>query len=198
MSDLVTLRGLMGLADEPAPLSRSALVMVDCQNTYRHGVMALAGIGPALEEAGRLLRLARSRGTPVFHIMHDAGEGSPYDVRAEIGRISDEVAPLPGEPVVVKAHPNAFFGTDLNDQLSALSGRDLVLAGFMTHMCVNSTARAAFNLGYRPTVVAAATATRDLPGRGGGCVPAETIQQASLAGMADLFALVVERSSDLP
>ena len=54
-------------------------------------------------------------------------------------------------------------------------------------MCVNSTARGAFNLGYAPTVVAAATATRTLPGVGDSDVPAASMQSASLAAMADLF-----------
>ena len=95
--------------------------------------------------------------------MHDAGEGSPYDVHAEIGQISDQVAPGPGEPVVIKNYPNSFVGTDLDARLRQAPGRELILAGFMTHMCVDSTARGAFNLGYHPTVVASATATRTLP-----------------------------------
>ena len=100
--------------------------------------------------------------------------------------------------MIVKGYPNAFVGTDLAEQLAGLPTKDLVLAGFMTHMCVNSTARGAFNLGYRPTVVAAATATRNLPGRDGGDpVPADAVQQASLAAVADLFAVVVDRSTDL-
>ena len=67
----------------------------------------------------------------------------------------------------------------------------------MTHMCVNSTARSAFNLGFRPTVVAATTATRNLPGPDGSIVSAAVLQQASLAALADLFAVVVPRSSDI-
>jgi len=73
-----------------------------------------------------------------------------------------------------------------------------VLAGFMTHMCVNSTARGAFNLGYAPTVVASATATRALPGLGDATVTADAQQAASLAAMADLFAVVVPSSHDIP
>jgi nicotinamidase-related amidase len=71
---------------------------------------------------------------------------------------------IAGEPVIVKNFPSSFFQTDLGTQLEAAGRSDLVLAGFMTHMCVNSTARNAFNLGYRPTIVASATATRELPG----------------------------------
>ena len=194
MSSHVTLRGLLGLGDAPAALQDSALIMIDCQNTYRRGVMQLEGAEDAFAEAARVL----ASGVPVFHIMHDAGQGSPYDITAEIGQISDEVAPIAGEPVVVKHFPSSFFQTDLGAQLEKTGRHDLVLAGFMTHMCVSSTARDAFNLGYRPTIVASATATRDLPVPGGTPVPATTLQTATLAGIADLFAVVAGTPDDLP
>jgi nicotinamidase-related amidase len=68
----------------------------------------------------------------------------------------------------------------------------------MTHMCVSSTVRAGFDLGDRSTVVGAAAATRDLPSATGGIVPAQSLHEASLAGLADLFAVVVDRTADLP
>ncbi len=172
--------------------------MIDCQNTYRKGVMQLEGVEAALAEAAQLLTRARAAGVPVFHIMHDAGEGSPYDVHAEIGQISDEVAPVAGEPVIVKNFPSAFVGTDLEAQLRGASGSELILAGFMTHMCVNSTARGAFNLGFHPTVVASATATRELPGAGGVAVPAQAVQAASLASIRDLFGVIAGTPGDIP
>jgi nicotinamidase-related amidase len=67
----------------------------------------------------------------------------------------------------------------------------------MTHMCVSSTADA-FNHGYRPTIVASATATRELPAPGGVPVPAATPPAAILAGIADLFTLVAGKPDDLP
>ena len=90
------------------------------------------------------------------------------------------------------------MATDLDARLKALAAENLVIAGFMTHMCVNSTARGAFNLGYAPTVVAAATATRALPGVAGGEVPAENLQAASLAALSDLFAVVVPGTGAIP
>lgn len=190
MTDLKTLRSLSGLPPEPAALAGSALVMIDLQNTYREGVMRLDGVEPALREAQVLLERARAAGIPIFHVRHDAGPGSPYDLSAAIGQISDEVAPREGEPVITKAYPSSFVGTDLQAQLEAAGVKDVILAGFMTHMCVNSTARSAFNLGLRPTVVAAATATRALPGPDGATVPASAVQAASLAALGDLFAVV--------
>ncbi len=198
MSQLKTLREVAALGAEPSTLHESGLVMIDCQNTYREGVMQLVGIEPALDEARRLLTRARSAGIPIFHVMHDAGPGSPYDIQAPIGQISDEVSPGAGEPVIVKHYPSAFVGTELETLLRNCGKQNLLLAGFMTHMCVNSTARGAFSLGFRPTVVASATATRDLPGLDGSVVPASTMQAASLAALGDLFAVVVGKPSDIP
>lgn len=198
MSELKTLREVAGLGQKPSALRQSALVMIDCQNTYREGVMQLSGVEPALVEAARLLQRARALAIPIFHIQHDAGPGSPYDVRVELGAIADPVKPQAGEPVLVKNYPNSFLQTELHERLQKLGVKDLVLAGFMTHMCVNSTARGAFNLGYHPTVVAAATATRALPTARGGVVAAPALQEASLATIGDLFGVVVAGVDELP
>jgi nicotinamidase-related amidase len=198
MPENPTLRMLSGLPAAPASLAESTLVMVDLQNTYTRGVMELEGVQAALDEAAALLDRARTAAIPVIHVQHDSGLGSPYDVTAEIGAIVDRVAPRDDEPVVVKSYPNAFTETELLALLSASPGRDLVLAGFMTHMCISSTARGAFSLGYRPTVVSGATATRALPGPGGQTVSAVALQAASLASITDLFGLVVPATADLP
>jgi nicotinamidase-related amidase len=200
MADVTTLRTLAGLPAAPASLADSTLIMIDCQNTYTRGVMELEGVQAALDEAAALLDRARSAGIPIIHIQHDDGEGGLYDVRAELGAIVDRVAPRDGEPVVVKNYPNSFVATDLEQRLRAGSAENLVLAGFMTHMCVNSTARGAFNLGFAPTVVAAATATRALPDSVGvgSAVPASAMQAASLAAISDLFAIIVPDTKAIP
>ncbi|MDT7704818.1 MAG: hypothetical protein QOG20_425 [Pseudonocardiales bacterium] len=191
-----TLRNLVGLPTEPASLAESSLIMIDLQNTYTRGVMELENVQPAIDQAAELLDRARSAGIPIFHIMHDAGEGSPYDVKGEIGQIVDRVAPRDGEPVIVKNFPNSFTHTDLDDRLAP--GSNLILAGFMTHMCVNSTARGAFSLGHSPSVVAGTTATRSLPGVDGTAVSAAALQVASLAAIQDMFGVVVPAAKDIP
>ena len=192
-----TLRSLAGLPAEPASLADSTLILIDCQNTYTRGVLELEGVQAALDEASTLLERARSAGIPIIHIQHNDGPGSLYDIAGESGAIVEQVTPRDGEPVVVKTYPNSFVDTDLDQRLKGLGATNLVLAGFMTHMCVNSTARGAFNLGYAPTVVAAATATRALPGVDA-TVPAAAMQSASLAAVADLFAIVVPGASAVP
>lgn len=192
MSESRTIRQMSGMSDAPAALQDSTLVMVDLQNTYTQGDLALTGVDAAIDWAAELLERARHLGIPVIHIQHDDGPGSAYDITAPIGQIIDRVAPRPDEIVVVKNYPNSFVATDLESHLKAAGKTHLVLAGFMTHMCISSTARAAFNLEYDVVVAADATATRDLPG-----VDADTLQRATLAGIADLFGIVTT-SADIP
>lgn len=191
-----TLLQIAGAPPRQPRLDASVLVLIDAQQEYTTGRLPLDGIAPAVAEAGRLLALARARGVPVIHVVHHGTPGGPlFDPEAPTGRIVAEIAPDPGEAVVVKRLPNAFAGTDLRERLADLaraSGREeLILAGFMTHMCVGATARAALDLGLRATVVASATATRDLPDPLGGAVAAASVQRAALAALADRFALVV-------
>ena len=194
-----TLRTLTGMDPNPAPISMSALVLIDCQQTYREGVMQLENVEPALQEVAALLKRFRDAGRPVIHIMHDAGAGTPYDISAPIGQIADLVAPLDGETVIVKTFPSAFEQTELDSALKTLGVKNVVYVGFMTHMCVNSTARASFNHGYANTVVAGATATRAIPNPATGAdMPAAQLHDASLSALGDMFAVVVPRADDVP
>ncbi|MFF5924134.1 isochorismatase family protein [Streptomyces flavochromogenes] len=198
MTASTTLRDVIGLPQDLPRLSESALIMIDFQNTYRAGVMRLDGADKAVAAGARLLAAARAAGAPVVHIVNDGGEGTPYDIRAEIGAISDEVAPIEGEKIVVKQFPNAFHATGLEETLKDLGvSGDLVIAGFMTHMCVLFTAQGAFNLGYRPTVVAEATATRPLEAPDGTVTASEALQAASLTTITDLFGTVARTVDEL-
>ncbi|WP_020167925.1 MULTISPECIES: cysteine hydrolase family protein [Methylotenera] len=192
-----TLREITGMGFSHASLKDSALILVDCQNTYRRGVMQLTNVEPAILEAQKLLTMARDLKVPIIHIQHDAGVGTPYDITADIGAISAEVAPKNGEVVVVKNYPNAFWHTHLEAQLKALGIENVVLAGFMTHMCINSTARGAFNLGFKPMIIASACATRSLTSANGKIIDAQTMHDSALAAVRDLFAVVVDYVASL-
>jgi nicotinamidase-related amidase len=168
------------------------LILIDIQNTYRKGLMQLTNVEPAIQEAQKLLHKARALNIPIIHIQHDAGAGTPYDISAEIGAIADEVAPIAGEKIIVKNYPNAFVQTTLDAELKALGIKHIVLAGFMTHMCVNSTAHGGFNLGYAPTIIASATATRPLMSANGKVLSADEVHHGALASTRDMYAVIVD------
>ncbi|MGQ4452072.1 cysteine hydrolase family protein [Streptomyces griseus] len=191
-----TLRELNGFDAAPATLTGSTLILIDLQNTYTRGVMELDGWQASLDAAAQLLERAREAGTKVVHVINDGGEGTPYDIRAEIGRIHPAVAPADGETVVVKQVPNAFHGTDLGEHVP--EGQDVIIAGWMTHMCVAFTAQGAFLRGNRPTVVADACATRPLPLNGNpNGIPARQLHESALATVQDLYGVVVSTQKSL-
>ncbi|MFE3390440.1 isochorismatase family protein [Streptomyces anulatus] len=189
-----TLRELNGFDATPAALAGSTLILVDYQNTYTRGVMELDGWQDSLDAAARLLARAREAGTEVVHVINDGGEGTPYDIRAEIGRIHPAVAPADGETVVVKKAPDSFHGTDLGEHVP--EGGDVIIAGWMTHMCVAFTAQGAFLRGNRPTVVADACATRSLPVAGAD-LDARQVHLGALATIGDLYGVVVPTQESL-
>ena len=192
-----TLLQLAGADPKPSALAESVLVIVDAQNEYLEGPLALSGVDAAMPVLAGLLARARDAGTPVVHIAHKGRAGGAFDRDDRRGQIADAVAPQDGEPVIEKGLPNSFAGTTLKAELDRIGERPLIVAGFMTHMCVSSTLRAALDLGYRSTLAGDACATRDLPDPMGGVIKADTIHRSALAALADRFACVV-MAQDIP
>jgi nicotinamidase-related amidase len=147
---------------------------------------------PAMKQLAGLLKRARAAKTPIIHIAQTGDPGDIFDRQSEGGRFLPEVTPAEGETVIEKPLPNSFARTGLQDRLTAIGRKELIVAGFMTHMCVSSTVRAAFDLDYHVTLAADATATRSLPAMGSGApIKAAQIQAAALAALGDYFATIV-------
>lgn len=193
-----TLLQLAGVKTTAAPLSESVLLIIDAQREYLDGHLPLDGMAASVEEAGRVLQRARRAGVPVIHIVHHGKPGGTlFDPEGPWIDIIDPLKPLPGETRIVKSQPDAFVGTELSAVLEALGRKNLVVIGYMTHMCVSATVRDASSRGYHSTIVAKATATRDLPAADGGTLPAAHIQAASLAALGDRFAVIVPTAEAL-
>ena len=187
-----TLLQMRGLAIPPARLSQAALVIIDAQGEYRSGRMALPGIDSALARIADLLARARAAGTPVFHVAQVGQAGTLFDPATERGAILPQAAPMAGEPVIMKRLPNGFAGTELHERLQQAGRNTLIMAGFMTHMCISASARAALDLGYQTTVIADASTTRALPAPdGGAAISSDAVHRTALAELADRFAAVV-------
>jgi nicotinamidase-related amidase len=189
---------IAGASPTPARLAEATIVVIDAQREYVDGLLRLNGVDPALEEIGRLLARARAAGTPIVHIVHQGREGGPFAPGSPGAETVFPADPAPNEAVLTKRLPNAFASTDLAARVAALKRPELVLVGFMTHMCVEATARSAIDNGFKATVVASATATRDLPDPlTGAVVPAAEVQRNALAALNDRFATVVPNVDSL-
>ena len=169
-----------------------ALLLIDIQNDYfPGGAMELDGSPEAGEAAGRLLEAFRAKGLPVVHIQHvSTRAGATFFLPGSAGvEIHPAVVPGPDEAHFVKHYPNAFRETPLVDHLRNAGIDGLTIAGMMTHMCVDTTTRAASDLGFSCELAHDACATRDLA-FGTTVVRAADVQAAYLAALDGTFATV--------
>jgi nicotinamidase-related amidase len=170
-----------------------ALLLVDLQNDYfPGGAMELSGMDAAAAQAARLLGACRALHWPIFHVQHLARRpGATFFLPGTPGaEINPAVKPLPGETILTKHFPNSFRDTGLAEMLKAAGVEELVIAGAMSHMCIDASTRAATDLGFRCTVVHDACATRDLS-FGGAVIPAAQVHGAFMAALTPLYARVV-------
>ncbi|HWQ09475.1 MAG TPA: cysteine hydrolase family protein, partial [Holophaga sp.] len=177
------------------PMSE-ALLLIDIQNDYfPGGAYEVPGSTAAAQAAARLLAAFRGGRGPVVHVQHHAVRpGSTFFLPGTPGaEIHALVQPQGAEPVVTKHFPNSFRETDLLDTLRKLGVTRLVVAGMMTHMCIDATVRAANDLGFACKVAADACAA---PGQalGGIAVPPEHVHAAFLAALSGSYAEVVSAS----
>ena len=167
-------------------MSQRAVIVVDLQNEYLpSGKLPLVGIEDATANAARIIEAARARGDLVVFIRHempgpDASLFVPGSSNVEIISI---VQPASGEAVVVKNFPNSFRDTDLEQRLDAEEVEEVLIVGAMSHMCIDATARAAADLGYKATIVHDACATRDVE-FAGQTVPAAQVHAAYMGALA--------------
>src|SRR5690606_28931631 len=126
------------------PGRRPALLLVDLVRAYfTPGSELYLGDDACLASAARLLAVARRCGVPVVHTRVRYAEGGAdggvfvrkVGALARLvgdspdGQIMPQVAPQPGEPVVVKQYASAFFGTSLASTLTSLGVDTTVIAG---------------------------------------------------------------------
>ena len=171
---------------------KPALIIIDIQNDYfPGGKLELEGSIDASLQAARLLDAFRAKGLPLVHIQHVSNRpGASFFLPDTEGvKIHANVAPRAGETVLQKNFPNSFRGTGLLEHLRALGADHLVIAGMMTHMCVDATTRAAFDLGFSCALAHDACATRALA-FGEQRVPAAQVHAAFVAALAGLYAKV--------
>lgn len=173
-----------------------ALVVIDIQNDYfPGGSMELVGADAAARVAAGLLGRFRQAGLPVVHVRHESTRpGSTFFLPGTPGaEIHPLLAPLPGESVVTKHFPSSFRDTSLLEILREFSATRLTICGMMTHMCVDTSVRAAFDLGFACRLASDACATRDLS-FAGRTVAAADVQTAYLAALGAVFAQVAPAS----
>ncbi len=185
-----TLRSLYGIERvHSVSRAKTALLLVDFEQEFFTGKLPLPGADQAARRASVLLAWARREGLTVVHVQQIGKLGGALFAQGAGGRIVPSLSPLASELVVEKSMAGGFTRTELDEEMRARGIDTVIIAGLMTHLAVDSTARDATTLGYRALVASDATATRELPRTNGGSpIDHALVQEVSLASLADRFA----------
>ncbi len=171
---------------------KEALLIIDVQNDYfPGGACELYRANDAEERIVSLIKESREIQRPIIYMQHINPAGAAFFIEGTSGcDISERIKPEPGDKIIVKHYPNSFLKTELNAYLQEQHIEKLIVCGMMTHMCVDTTVRAAMDYGYKIDLAADACATRNLELQGE-IIPAETIQKVFIAALARGFANII-------
>ncbi|KAL8847617.1 MAG: hypothetical protein Q9221_007347 [Calogaya cf. arnoldii] len=182
-------RSLLGLPDSKPTPNDAVLVIVDAQNEYDHGLLAIHEVEKSRKVIGNVLEKWRGGGGDVVHILHQVPEGAPlFTPGTELAQEFEELRPKDGEEVIQKPHPCAFTDTTLDAHLKKLEKSKIVLVGYMAHVCISATSRIGAELGYDVSVVSDAIGDRDIPGAKAG----QLVDVSKLASSVADYVKIIE------
>ncbi len=187
------LENLMTASASPAA-PRRALIVIDVQNEYVDGQLLIEHppVERSLAAIGRAMDAARAHGVPVIVVQNTAPAGSPlFDRGTHAWALHDTVARRPRDHHIEKRLPSAYAGTDLADWLQAHAIDTLVVCGYMTHNCVDSTVKHALHAGTAVEVLQDAIGAVPYANRAGRA-SAEEIHRTFCVVMQSRFAAVLD------
>ncbi|SEQ86856.1 Nicotinamidase-related amidase [Amphritea atlantica] len=170
----------------------TALLLIDFQNDYfPGGKWELTNTQRATDNGAKLLAAFRQKQMPVIHVRHEfeTDEAPFFTPGSQGAQIHSSVAAVNDEPVILKHSANSFKETDLQEILKSRNIENLIVAGAMSHMCIDAGVRAAADLGYNVTVAQDACATMDQEFNGI-TIPAEQVHASFMAALGFAYARV--------
>ncbi len=172
-----------------------ALLVIDVQREYFDGALPISYPSGHLETILRVMDFVRKKRIPTAVVRHHQPDpDSPlFRKGSEMWQLHPEIEARPYDCLIDKQLPGAFTDTNLEEWLKSVGADTVVVTGYMTHMCCDTTARQAFHRGLKVEFLRDATGTLDVA-NSGGSVSAEQMQSAILAAQQMFISEVI--SSD--
>jgi nicotinamidase-related amidase len=178
-----------------SPANR-ALLVIDAQQEYFApiGKVVLPDGPAAVARIARALAWARAERLPVIHVVHESRRpgATTFAPGSPAVEIHPDARPAAGEPVLTKHLPGSFTGTTLEQILRERGVERLLVSGFMTQMCVDTTTRQAAHLGFAVTVLADACAAKSVTGPDGVAIAAEQVHRTHLGSLQGFLADITQ------
>ena len=169
-----------------------ALLVIDVQREYFDGALPISYPTGHLENILDVMDRAEENQVPTAVIRHhQADPDSPiFQKNSEMWQLHPEVESRPRDILIDKQLPGSFTGTDLDPWLKKNGIDTLSIAGYMTHMCCDTTARQAFHKGYKVEFLRDATGTLTVENEAGRAT-AEQLQQSILVAQQMFISEVI-------
>ncbi len=160
---------------------KRALLVIDVQQEYFDGALPITHPAGHLDKILRVMDEAAKAGIPTAVVRHhQADPESPiFRLNSDAWQLHPEVEKRPRDILIDKQLPGSFTGTKLDEWLEANGVETICIAGYMTHMCCDTTARQAFHHGYKVEFLNDATGTLDVQNEAGSAT-AEELQKSIL------------------
>lgn len=136
-----------------------ALLVLDVVNAIFELPVPLHDADGFVERVRGVLDRARAKGVPVVHFRHLGPEGSIFAPGGRGRELDARVAAVAGEVVIDKREPDMFVGTLLGEVLAERGVDEVVICGFATEGCIDSTVRSAWAKGFRVVLASGAHTT---------------------------------------
>lgn len=169
-------------------MNNTALILIDIQNIYfEEGPFLLSHPEQAALNARKVLDFFREKNLSVIHVQHKFDTTGYKKSSSFLNLLHETVAPVSNEKIIHKEMPSSFYKTDLLEYLKEHEIKNLVIAGMMSHMCVDTTVRACCDYGFNVTLIDDACTTMDLK-YGEETIPAETVHKTFMTSLEGIFA----------
>jgi len=169
---------------------KTALLIIDVQKVYFSGKMTVTHPAGSLENILAVMDAAHARGMPIVAVQHVSSTMAAFMKGSEAAQLHSEVAKRPYDVLIEKTLPSSFVGTELESWLRARGIEKVVIVGYMTQMCCDTTAREAMHRGFSVEFLSDATGTLDISNVAGS-VTAEELHRAILVTQAMRFSKVL-------
>jgi nicotinamidase-related amidase len=134
-------------------MQRQALLIIDVQNGLFPVENPVYNGDNLISNLKLLISKARVSHTPIFFIQHNEAVGEPLAYGTEGWKIHPDIEPTENDVIIHKTTPDSFFNTNLEEELKNRDIHQLILTGIQTDLCVDTTCRRAFSMGYEVTLV---------------------------------------------
>ena len=173
-----------------------ALLVIDVQREYFDGALPIRHPVGHLDNILEVMDAAQDAGISVVVVRHHQPDpDSPlFRKGSDMWQLHDEVASRPRDVLIDKQLPGSFTNTPLDAFLKERGIETVTIAGYMTQMCCDTTARQAFHRGYNVEFLRDATGTLDVENKAGS-VTAENLHESILVSQQMFISDVIDKQA---